>query len=100
MAFKNKTITNSKTGQDIKFIPTGNDTNGQLVEMEATYNSQSKEPTSHYHPLQAEDFTILSGQLTVWIDKTKYFFVKTCNILNLNNKHQHTTRIINLCPDS
>ncbi len=68
MAFKNKTIRNPKTGQDIKFILTAKDTDGKLLEMETTYNSHSKEPAAHYHPYQVEDFTVLSGQLTVRID--------------------------------
>ncbi len=68
MAFKNKHISNPKTGQDIKFLQTSKDTDGKLLEMEATYNSHSKEPAAHYHPFQVEDFTVLSGQLTVRID--------------------------------
>ncbi|MFM9945402.1 MAG: cupin domain-containing protein [Bacteroidia bacterium] len=68
MAFKSKQIRNPKTGQDIKFIQTAKETEGKLLEMEATYNSHSKEPAAHYHPLQVEDFTVLSGQLTVRID--------------------------------
>ncbi|MEI2739371.1 MAG: cupin domain-containing protein [Chitinophagaceae bacterium] len=68
MAFKNKLISNPKTGQDIKFLQTAKDTDGRLLEMEATYNSHSKEPAAHYHPFQVEDFTILSGELTVRID--------------------------------
>lgn len=68
MALQKRTITNPKTGQDIKFLLTGKDTNGQLLEMEATYHPYSKEPAAHYHPLQVEDFTVLSGQLTVRID--------------------------------
>lgn len=69
MAFKNKQISNPKTGQDIKFLQTAKDTDGKLLEMEATYNSHSKEPAAHYHPFQVEDFTILSGQLTVRMDE-------------------------------
>lgn len=65
MAFKNKTISNPKTGQDITFIQTSNDTNGKRLVMESTYNAYSKEPVSHYHPNQIEDFTVLSGELTV-----------------------------------
>lgn len=65
MAFKNKTISNQKTGQDIKFIQTSKDTNGKLLVMESVYNEYSKEPVSHYHPNQVEDFTVLTGQLTV-----------------------------------
>lgn len=68
MAFKTKTISNSKTLQDIKFLQTAKDTGGQLLEMESTYNAFSKEPVAHYHPYQTEDFTVLSGELTVRID--------------------------------
>lgn len=68
MAFRNKIISNPKTKQDIKFLQTGKDTNGKLLEMETTYNSHSKEPPAHYHPFQVEDFTVLSGQLSVRID--------------------------------
>lgn len=68
MAFKNKTIYNPATGQSIKFLQTGTDTNGMLLEMETTYNERSKEPAAHYHPYQAEDFTVLSGKLTVRMD--------------------------------
>lgn len=68
MAYKNKTICNPKTRQDIKFLQTGKDTDGKLLEMEATYNEHSKEPTAHYHPYQVEDFTVLLGELTVRID--------------------------------
>lgn len=68
MAFKGKQISNPKTGQDIKFLQTAKDTDGKLLEMEATYNARSKEPATHYHPFQVEDFTVLSGQLTVRMD--------------------------------
>ncbi len=68
MAYKNKTILNSITGQGIRFLQTAKDTNGELLEMEATFNAHSKEPLAHYHPYQIEDFTILSGELTVRID--------------------------------
>lgn len=65
MAYKNKIISNPKTGQQIKFLQTAKDTNGQLLEMEATFNAYSKEPLAHYHPVQKEDFTVISGQLHV-----------------------------------
>lgn len=38
MAFKNKQIKNPKTGQEIKFLLTAEDTDGKLLEMEALYN--------------------------------------------------------------
>ena len=68
MAYKNKIITNSVTGQDFKFLQTSEDTGGALLEMESTYHSQSKEPPPHYHPYQEEDFTVIEGELTVRID--------------------------------
>lgn len=68
MATKNKIIRNPITKQDIKFLQTGNETGGQLLEMESTYNAYSKEPAAHYHPFQSEDFRVVSGELTVRID--------------------------------
>ena len=68
MASTNKRIRNPKTGQEIRFIHTARDTGGELLEMESVYNAHSKEPAAHYHPHQVEDFTVVSGQLTVRID--------------------------------
>lgn len=65
MAFINKTITNSKTGQQFKFLQTAKSTNGRLLEIESSFSPNSKEPSAHYHPYQAEDFTVLLGELTV-----------------------------------
>ncbi|HSC52140.1 MAG TPA: cupin domain-containing protein [Phnomibacter sp.] len=36
--------------------------------MESIFNEHSLEPAAHYHPFQEEDFTILSGELTVRMD--------------------------------
>ena len=69
MAFRNKTIASPATGNQVVFINTGNDTNGQLLEMEATYEPYSKEPAVHYHPHQVEDFAVIAGQLTVRLDQ-------------------------------
>jgi quercetin dioxygenase-like cupin family protein len=65
MAHKNKIIANPTTGQTIKFLQTAKDTGGRLLEMETTFSSHSKEPASHYHPNQEENFSVISGQLTV-----------------------------------
>lgn len=68
MAYANKTISNKITGQTIRFIRTANETDGQLLEMEAAYKSQSIEPPAHYHPYQTEDFEILAGEMNVRIN--------------------------------
>jgi quercetin dioxygenase-like cupin family protein len=65
MAYKNKIITNPIIGQQIRFLQTVKDTDGKLLEMEASYRPYSKEPPPHYHPFQQEDFMILKGQMTV-----------------------------------
>lgn len=68
MAYKNKFISNTITGQSIKFLQTSQDTNGKLLEMESTYHAASKEPPMHYHPNQWEDFTVLRGELQVRVN--------------------------------
>lgn len=65
MAFAGKTISNPKTGQEIKFLRTAMETGGDLLEMESVYHSYSKEPVPHYHPQQAEDFEVVAGELSV-----------------------------------
>ncbi len=68
MAYKNKIIVNPKTKNEIKFLQTNKDTGGKLLEMESTYYSHSKEPPAHYHPYQQEDFTVISGTLSIRIN--------------------------------
>lgn len=68
MAYANKVIRNPLTGQEIRFLQTAADTAGALLEMESTYAPGSAEPPLHYHPVQAEDFQILAGEMTVHIN--------------------------------
>lgn len=67
MAYKYKMLNNPIVGQNIKFLQTAKDTDGKLLEMEASYRAYSKEPPAHYHPSQEEDFVIIKGQMTVRI---------------------------------
>lgn len=68
MAYQNKTISNKAAGMEIRFVHTAKDTDGALLEMEASYRPHSSEPVAHYHPAQAETFTVLSGELTVRLE--------------------------------
>ncbi len=68
MAYKNKYISNTLTGQSYRFVRTARDTNGKLLEMESTFRPGSTEPPAHYHPHQTEDFTMLVGELTVRVE--------------------------------
>jgi quercetin dioxygenase-like cupin family protein len=68
MAYKGKIINNKKTGQQISFLQTADDTGGELLEMESLFQPNSIEPVPHYHPLQEEYFTVLEGEITVRIN--------------------------------
>ena len=68
MAYKGKTMLNSRTGIETRFVQTSKDTDGQLLEMETAYPAHSPEPPPHYHPFQEEDFVVLTGEMTVRLD--------------------------------
>lgn len=89
MAYKNKTIRNPMTGQEIRFIQTSKDSNGQLLEMESTYNAMSKEPVSHYHPYQDEFFTIISGEMTVRLDGEETHTLQAGDTLEIPRNQIH-----------
>lgn len=65
MAFKGKTITNSKTKQTLEFVTTSRDSKGRSLEMISSFEPYSKEPPPHYHPYQYEHFAVLEGELTI-----------------------------------
>lgn len=68
MAYQNKVISNTKTGQQLRFLQTAEDTDGSLLEMEAHFAPYSKEPPPHFHPQQKEDFTVIAGEVLVNIN--------------------------------
>jgi quercetin dioxygenase-like cupin family protein len=90
MAYKNKTIRNPITGQQIRFIQTSKDSNGQVLEMEATYNAMSKEPPSHYHPYQDENFTVISGELRVRLDGEETHTLQAGDTLQIPRGQVHS----------
>jgi quercetin dioxygenase-like cupin family protein len=59
------TLTNPATGQTLRFVRTAADTDGALLEIEATWAPRGTEPPEHFHPRQAERFTVLAGVLRV-----------------------------------
>jgi len=88
MAYKNKLLINHLTGQDILFLQTAKDTNGEYLELETTYHSNSTEPPLHYHPFQSEDFTVLSGEVTVRINGGRRI-LKQGDTLHINANESH-----------
>lgn len=100
MAYKGKIINNKKTGQQISFIQTSDDTGGELLEMESLFQPNSKEPVPHYHPFQEEFFTVLEGELCVRINngikiltQGDILRIKKNQVHSMWNSSSNTTRI-------
>src|SRR3954452_22837145 len=47
----------------LRLIQTASETDGELLEMEATYSGEAGMPPEHLHPKQAEHFEILEGSM-------------------------------------
>jgi quercetin dioxygenase-like cupin family protein len=63
VARKGEQIENPVAGMTQKFLQTAADTDGELLEMEATYQPSSNPPIPHFHPSQREHFEILEGTM-------------------------------------
>ncbi len=59
---------NSTDGSRLVFRKTGVDTDGELLEMDATYPPRSSQPPYHYHPYQEEQFEVLQGSFRAKIN--------------------------------
>jgi quercetin dioxygenase-like cupin family protein len=55
-------------GHSLKLIKTGDETGGELLEMEASYSGEAGMPPEHLHPSQAERFEVLVGSMRVIVD--------------------------------
>ena len=58
----------SPYARSLVFRTTSRDNDGQMLEMEAIFHTKSKLPPDHYHPIQAERFEVLEGELWTRID--------------------------------
>jgi mannose-6-phosphate isomerase-like protein (cupin superfamily) len=52
----------------LEFTTTGEDSQGRLHEMRATYRPDSALPIAHLHPDQSEHFTVLQGEMWCRVD--------------------------------
>lgn len=52
----------------LRFLQTTRDTDGALVEVEATYQPRSPAPPRHIHPAQEERFELTAGSLVFELD--------------------------------
>ena len=61
-------------GQDgfrLRLVKTAAETDGELLEMEATYPGTGVLPPEHLHPQQVEHFEVLDGTIRAIIDGTE-----------------------------
>jgi quercetin dioxygenase-like cupin family protein len=61
-------IENPASRMTLRIVRTAAETEGELLEMDATYPAGSPEPPAHFHPQQEERFEILAGQMIVRLD--------------------------------
>lgn len=67
-----QTVTNKVTGEQITFIETAKDTNGEYLLIEVTLPPRGKGPPLHIHDHFEEEFEVIVGTLTVTLGKTKH----------------------------
>jgi mannose-6-phosphate isomerase-like protein (cupin superfamily) len=56
------------SGFRLRLIRTGAETDGELLEMDATWGGSGELPPNHFHPRQEERFEVLEGTLRTIID--------------------------------
>ena len=53
----------SPYARSLVFRTTSRESDGQMLEMEAIFQAENELPPDHYHPIQAERFEVLEGEL-------------------------------------
>lgn len=68
MASAGDTIHNPVTGQDITFLATARDTDGEVFRAEGRFPPGGFAGVEHVHPLQDEHFKVLAGRAAFQVD--------------------------------
>jgi quercetin dioxygenase-like cupin family protein len=71
MAISNQVIENKTIGDKVKFLVTAADSNGELLRAELWVKPNGEGPPLHYHPVQAETFNIIKGEMNLICDGAK-----------------------------
>ena len=58
-------------GLRLRLVRTGAETDGELLEMEGTYNGDGQMPPVHLHPSQVERFEVLDGAMNTVVGGTE-----------------------------
>jgi mannose-6-phosphate isomerase-like protein (cupin superfamily) len=69
MANTNEVIWGESMGTKIKMVTTSADSGGELLRMETKQSKEGYGPPDHYHSGQVEDYEIISGELTLTMDR-------------------------------
>ena len=81
-------LVNPQAGTKTVFTATAASTDGDYVEIEATYPPNSAPPPLHMHPSQDETFTVLSGSLS-GVCGDEEFTVKAGDVLEVKRGVPH-----------
>ena len=68
MAHAGDELLNPVSGQRLVFLRTTEDTKGELLEVESSYEAGGQQPPVHYHPAQEERFEVLDGTVEILLD--------------------------------
>jgi quercetin dioxygenase-like cupin family protein len=61
-------VLEGRAGFQLRLIQTAAETDGELLEMEATYSGDGQYPPVHMHPNQLERFEVLEGAVLTIVD--------------------------------
>jgi quercetin dioxygenase-like cupin family protein len=90
MAVKGGILENRHTGDRVEFLETSGDTEGDKLTLKMVYQSKGKRVPNHIHELQDENFEVLSGNLTLWLDGETHILSKGDRMmLPKNTPHNH-----------
>lgn len=71
-----RTVINQVTGEQITFLKTAKETEGKYLYIEVVLPPNGNGPPLHRHDKFEETFEVISGKLTVTIEKKKHVLVK------------------------
>ncbi|MFM7358985.1 MAG: cupin domain-containing protein [Sediminibacterium sp.] len=90
MPSKGQIMVNPDKGDIYEFLETAKDTNGESVSIQMTLKSKGEQVPNHFHALQDEHFEVLSGKLTILLDRKKQVLTAGEKItLPRNKPHNH-----------
>ncbi len=90
MPTKGQILTDKFTGDSFEFLETGEDTNGQRVTIKVNLKSKGQTVDDHIHVLQNENFKVLSGRMTYFINGEKHYLNEGEEVtLPKNVPHNH-----------